>query len=65
MLIRDLPDHETDKTRPLADACLEFSVSHSSADDSSGEIGQAQWKNESGPYSRAALLLNGIGTGVS
>jgi hypothetical protein len=41
MLIRDLPDHETDKTRPLADACLEFSVSHSSADDSSGEICQA------------------------
>jgi hypothetical protein len=53
------------KTRPLADACPEFSVSLSSADDPSGEICQARWKNESGPYSRAALLLNGIGTGAS
>jgi hypothetical protein len=55
----------TDKTRPLADACPEFSVNLSSADAPSGEIYQAQWKNESGPYNRAALLLNGIGTGVS
>jgi hypothetical protein len=37
----------------------------SSADDPSGEICQAQWKNESGPYSRVALLLNEIGTGAS
>jgi hypothetical protein len=37
----------------------------SSADDPSGEIRQAQWKNESGPYSRVALLLNEIGTSAS
>ena len=55
MLIRDLPDHYTDKTRLLADVCLEFSVSLSSTDDPSGEICQTQWKNESGPDSRVAL----------
>jgi len=54
-----------ERDKGLRVAKPEISVSLSPADDPSGEICQAQWKNESAPYSRAALLLNGIGIGAS